>query len=225
MGSKQSVVEGRNSDYQTIGIDKLFVERLNENSSQRTALYYHDETDGVRETSFSDLNKKANRLAACILDILRDTDANRNQDDDYVIAVCMNSSDNVIVTLLAIWKTGAAYLPLEPNFPLNRTQHIVGEVKPALVICDHNVDRSVFQSTNCISFKELLDKSSSCSDDNIHTQNSVSRGEDDIAIVLYTSGSTGMPKGHFIVYRVLTLVQNILNFVHRRSYTSFSCTK
>lgn len=194
MGAKQSVVEGTYTEYKTKLLHKIFEEKLNENNFNRTAIIYQD-ANGVCKTSFDDLNRKANRLAAYILEILRDTDAGRNLDDDFVIAVCMSTNDNAIVTLLAILKTGAAYLPLEPHLPLYRTQHTLTEAKPALVICDHNLDRSVFQKTNTISFSELLSKSAHCSDDNIHTQTSVSRGESDIAIILYTSGSGGVPKG------------------------------
>lgn len=210
MGAKQSVVEGTYTEYKTKLLHKIFEEKLNENNLNRTAIIYQD-ANGVCNTSFDDLNKKANRLAACILGILRDIDANRNVDDDFVIAVCMSTNDDVIVTLLAILKTGAAYLPLEPHLPLYRTQHTLNEAKPALVICDHNLDRSIFQKTNTISFSELLAKSTNFSDENIHTQNSVSRGDSDIAIILYTSGSSGVPKGNFLLH-LRMMIENICNF-------------
>lgn len=195
MASNQSVAGVTHSDYTTKLIHQIFEERLNETCMSQPALYYHDAMDEVRETSFGELNKKANQFAACIIDILSHADAKRNQDGDYVIVVCMATNDDMVAALLSVWKAGAAYLPIEPNFPLNRVQHIVNEVKPVLVIYDHNVDPSMFQNVNTLSFDMLLTKSGNCLEDNIHCQNSVSCGENDVAIVLYTSGSTGRPKG------------------------------
>lgn len=196
MGLKHSVLEGTGTTYKTHVIHKIFEERLTENIKNRPALFYHKEVDTIRETSFDDLNKNANRLAEYILKYLRDTDVKPNQDGDYVIAVCMNTNDNVIATLLAIWKVGAAYLPIDPTFPTNRVEHILGDAKPVLVIYDH-YDVSLFRNTSYISFDNLLAKSSCCSEENIHTQASLNRCEEDIAIVLYTSGSCGTPRGKY----------------------------
>ncbi len=198
MGSKQSVVKGTDFDINSKFLHKIFEEKLNENWNNRPAIYYHDAVEGVRETTFANLNKKANRIATYILEMLRDIDANRNQDGDYVIAVCMATNDNAIAAFLAIWKVGAAYLSLEPNLPVIRIQHILEETRPALVICDRDVDRSLFENVNFMSYDELLAKSAFCSEANIHTQNSVTCGDDGIAIILYTSGSTGVPRGKYI---------------------------
>lgn len=52
----------------------------------------------------------------------------------------MAPSDKLIITLLAIWKAGCAYLPLDPTFPKNRIEHILNESKPVLVIYDNTPD-------------------------------------------------------------------------------------
>lgn len=84
--------------------------------------------------SYNFLNSFTNRLASAIVKEL--DGPSPNQDGDYVIAVCMSPSDHLVATLLAIWKAGAAYLPLDVTFPLNRIEHIVKESKPVLVIHD-----------------------------------------------------------------------------------------
>ena len=59
-----------------------------------------------------------------------------NVDGDIIISVCMKPSIDLIVTLLAIWKMGAAYLPLDVDFPKNRIKHILDESKPVMTITD-----------------------------------------------------------------------------------------
>lgn len=85
--------------------------------------------------SYHFLNSFTNRLASAIVKELGSA-ACPNQDGDFVIAVCMRPNDHLVATLLAIWKTGAAYLPLDVTFPLNRIDHIVKESKPVLVLFD-----------------------------------------------------------------------------------------
>ena len=89
--------------------------------------------------SYNYLNSLTNRLATTMVQELETLNRTQpNQDGDFVIAVCMAPSDYLVSTLLAIWKAGAAYLPLDVSFPTNRIQHIIGESKPILVIHDDN---------------------------------------------------------------------------------------
>ncbi|XP_037039356.1 bacitracin synthase 1-like isoform X2 [Bradysia coprophila] len=213
MGAKQSVVEGANSDEKLKFVHKIFEERLSENVINRPALLYHDAAESVRSTSFNDLNRTANRLAACILEMLRDNDAMRNQDGDYVIAVCMSKNDYSITMLLATWKIGAAYLAIERNLPVNQIRFLVKDAAPTMIICDHYADRSAFENVCCISYEELLAKSVLCEDDNIHSQNSVRCSDDDIAIILYTSGTAGAMKGVRIPH---SAVRNKLQWLESR---------
>lgn len=67
-----------------------------------------------------------------------------NNDGDHVIVVCMEPSEKLIITLLAIWKAGAAYLPLDVNTPLNRMEHIFKEVNPLMMIVDRDSKYTIF---------------------------------------------------------------------------------
>lgn len=100
-------------------------------SGQKEALTFHSKT-----LSFKTLDAAASRLARALLQYLHSARAQANQDGDFLIAVCMDPSDQLVVTLLAVWKIGAAYLPLDPSFPPARVSHILSEAEPMLVIAD-----------------------------------------------------------------------------------------
>lgn len=94
--------------------------------------------------SYNFLNSFTNRLASAIAkEVVASSNGNEpspNQDGDFVVAVCMAPSDHLVATLLAIWKAGAAYLPLDVTFPLSRIEHIVQESRPVLVIHDDDCE-------------------------------------------------------------------------------------
>lgn len=197
MGSLQklSIVKGANQELKVKSIQKIFEENTTRNKTQ-TALIYSDSVDGERITTYDELNKSANHLATCILQTIHNSNGRPNQDGDWIVAVCMTPSDDLVTTLLAIWKAGASYLPIDPTFPHNRIQHIIGEAKPVLLIYDRYDDCSVFSGTNYASFNDIRTQSASYNAENIGDENTLTKQDGNgTAIVLYTSGSTGVPKG------------------------------
>lgn len=97
--------------------------------------------EGIPEVIFSgsarplsSINEQANQLARAIQ---RAVSAFENPDGDTVIAVDMQPTPKLVVALLATWKLGAAYLPLDAGFPDSRVQHILKESHPSLVITEN----------------------------------------------------------------------------------------
>lgn len=221
MGSLQqlSIVKGASRELKLKPIHKIFEENLNTNSKTQTALIYSDSVDGERITSYENLNKNANRLATYILQTIQNLNCRPNQDGDWIVAVCMTPSDNLVTTLLAIWKAGASYLPIDPTFPHNRIQHIIGEARPVLVIYDRYDDCNVFSGTNYVSFNELITQPADYNEENINDENTLTKQDGNgTAIILYTSGSTGVPKG--LYFRKPQRISNEFNILARQIGTN-----
>lgn len=162
-----------------------------------TALIFNDDKQGQIKTNYNVLNSTANRLARAAIDEIAGK-SEPNGDGDFIIAVCMQPTDRLVTTLLAIWKAGAAYLPLDPTFPPNRIEHILKEARPVLVIHEDYDNLAVFGDTPAVAYADLRQKASTLSNANILPEQMLGAGDNALALVLYTSGSTGVPKGrHF----------------------------
>ncbi|XP_050357431.1 plipastatin synthase subunit B [Nymphalis io] len=171
--------------------------------AERTALIYYDETCNVR-MSYAELEGRTNAMARAIAAHARPTGPNRDQ--DYVIAVCMQPTHNTVIALLAIWKAGASYVPMEPSFPQGRISHILKDAEPSLIIYDDTANPSMFAGSGVppVSFEELsLEASALPADRPNDDEILVQADADSIAIVLYTSGSTGIPKGVRLPYSAI----------------------
>lgn len=157
---------------------------------------------------------KANQLANVLLDTIKANGSQANPDGDWIIAVCMKPSDDLVMTLLGIWKAGAAYLPIDVAYPENRVEHILTESKPVMVIYDDSFQNSkYFSKFRSTKFSDLKRESSQMSSTNIPDKLMLTGGDaSTMALIIYTSGSTGVPKGvrirhHTFIHRMLWQVR------------------
>lgn len=118
---------------------------------------------------------------------------------------------DMVVAILAVLKAGAAYLPLDPKYPLSRNVAIVRDCVPALII-GQKIPEELDVATIVYDLKIVADYPTSLPD--------VAIKPSDPAYILYTSGSTGKPKGIIIEHHS---VVNLLQWA-KQEYTSDDLT-
>ena len=121
---------------------------------------------------------------------------------EMLVGVCLPRSFDLVVSLLAIWKTGAAYLPLDPAYPEERLAYMLKDAEAKFLLTVQSLfklfhDRP--EHTICLDRTQTKAVVSSMPRSSIEE-----RGPSDrLAYVIYTSGSTGVPKGVEITHRSL----------------------
>lgn len=147
---------------------------------------------GSRSMTFAHLNAAANRLAHR----LEQAGASRGG----TVALALPSGPLLAVALLAVLKSGAAYVPLDAKAPVGRREFVLAETAPVVVLTDTNGGDGLFPDRFVVVVTEndvfRSDDIGSGSERN--SERPVSG--DDLAYVTYTSGSTGRPKGVMVTH-------------------------
>jgi amino acid adenylation domain-containing protein len=138
--------------------------------------------------TYAELDARANRLAHRLI-------AGGVGPEDLV-AVCLPRSPEMVVAVLAVLKAGAAYVPLDPDYPSARVRFMLADSAARTVLTTGGIDVLDGTAADRIDVRESLDAYPD-------TRPDVRVRPDNLAYVIYTSGSTGRPKGAMNTHRAL----------------------
>ncbi len=146
--------------------------------------------DGEERVTYRELNSLVNRWAHFL------KEEYELQEDDLVVVIT-DRNLNLLVAMLAIFKAGAAYLPIDPALPSDRVEAILNECgAKGVLIQSHYLPlvEGVFKGKTTVVDRQDV---SGYSDQNLSLEISPTA----LAYVIYTSGSTGRPKGAMVEYK------------------------
>jgi len=201
----QVISQFNDTDYSfpQLNLQELFEQQV-EKSGEKTAVVWNGD-----KITYNNLNKKVNRLAHYLRKKYRIKPNN-------IIGVSLDRSIDMIVALLGIIKSGAAYLALDPTYPRERVLHVLNHSRSDLLMIDkmrpelfENYTGEILNIYDC---REEINRESDLDPEPVNQPA-------DILYVNYTSGSTGIPNGAMLSHDCLT---NLIQWQTQR--TTIDCS-
>lgn len=189
-------------------IHQLFEQQV-EKYPNNIALIYEN-----KKLTYEDLNKQANQLANLL------SNDYQVKPGDFV-ALYLDRSEYVIIAILAILKTGAAYVPISPDVPHERANYILKDSQPKLIITHEKYRYFSFKNVFFIDSPSIH----ACLLKHSITNPTTNLTNDQLAYIIYTSGTTGLPKGvlqpHVNVLRLFSATDDWYQFNEKDIWTLF----
>ena len=163
---------------------------------------------GGEPVTYSELNERANRLAHYLLSL--------GVQPEVCVAVCMERSPEMVVAVLAMLKAGAAYLPIDPEYPLERMAWLLEDSQCPVLLTQERL-QDALPNTQWVHVFCVDSEWTEAEQFPAHDPESTACA-DNLAYVMYTSGSTGIPKGVEVPHR------SIVRLVRSADYAEFGAS-
>jgi amino acid adenylation domain-containing protein len=185
--SQQLLIDWNNTqqNYGDKCIQQLFEEQVN-NNPNAIALVHNNE-----QLTYQQLNEQSNQIAHYLQSL--------GVVPDAIIGICLKKSPLIIVAILGILKAGGAYLPIDPEYPKEKSRFMLEDSQITILITQNSLfteeweHKLVFIDDRAIALQNKYNPTSLVNATNL-------------AYAMYTSGSTGQPKGVLIEHRGLSNV-------------------
>ncbi|MFB7455143.1 non-ribosomal peptide synthase/polyketide synthase [Streptomyces sp. NPDC056188] len=194
--------DGTHAEVPRTGPAELFEEQVKD-SPDAVAVVAADST-----LTYAELDARANRLAHLLIA--------RGAAPERLVALALPRSAELVVAILAVLKSGAACLPLDPEYPAARIAATLDDARPALLITDTGTAERLTDASPVE--RVVLDHPDTADmvDTYPHTRPAIPVDPQHPAYVIYTSGSTGRPKG------VVATCGGLVNLFHHQRWTLFT---
>ena len=185
-------------------ITQLFEEQVDKTPDNIAVVFEN------QKLTYRELNERANSLA----NYLRSKKIGRND----IVGIMVNRSLEMIISILAVLKSGACYIPIDPEYPQDRIEYMLNNSNAKLLLTFKKLENKVTFDNKL--FVELDNELYNSNKDNLININE----PDDLAYIIYTSGSTGKPKGvmlkHSNINNFIQGMCNVVDFNSRKTIVS-----
>ncbi|KOV88524.1 MULTISPECIES: AMP-binding protein, partial [unclassified Streptomyces] len=180
----RAVVEFNDTVYAVpdVSLGELFVRQVAETPDAPAV------TDGATTLTYAQLDARANHVAHEVI--------GRGVRPGDAVSVLLERSVATVTTVLGLMKAGAVYVPLDARYPADRIRHVLADAGATLVVTD-DASQPHLPADAADAF--LIDSASGGEEQREAPR--VGVGSGDAAYVMYTSGSTGAPKGIVVTHR------------------------
>lgn len=187
------------NDFDTC-IHHLFENKVEQTPNAIALNFATDESFQSQKTiTYQELNIKANKLANYL--------QKKGIKPEVLVGICIKRSPELLIAILAVLKTGGAYVPIDHNYPSERLGFMLLDAQVSLVLTTESLNSEIAKhipSTAILNLKKDWDMIANEVDYNPKKSATL----ENLAYVIYTSGSTGQPKGTMLTH------QGLINYLN-----------
>lgn len=145
-----------------------------------------------QEITYGDLDQRSNQIANLLL--------SKGIKEGKYVPIWLDRSLEWIVAVLGVIKTGAAYVPIDPAYPVKRVEFILSDTNADMIITNKNLEKHLSETVRT----KVLDLSSMENLDHLPSEYpEIKIHQNSLAYTIYTSGSTGKPKGVMVSHQAI----------------------